>query len=464
MITKSPDRARSPTALVDSNIFGDMFATDEMRDIFSDTGTVSRYLVIEAALAKVQGDLGIIPNDAAHAIPKAIASLNIDVSALRISANNVGYPIVGVINQISEACPGDAGQYVHWGATTQDIMDTAVVLQVRDGLVTVEAALTQLAGHLDHLAGEHRETPMAGRTHLQHALPISFGYKCAVWLSAVLRHLDRLDDLRPRALQGQFAGASGTLASLYPQGLSVHEGLMRELGLQEAPCPWHSMRDSLAEAVNLLGLISGTLSKIATDVSIMMMTEIGEVSEEYASGRGSSSTMPQKHNPILCEMIIGTGRIVRQNSATMMEAVCADFERATGPWHTEWHAVPQAFLNIGAALAHANNLLENLVVHPDRMSANLAITEGGISAEAVMMALGASIGRKSAYELVYRAFRDSHDRGVTLAEALADIPDVVRHLPRARIDDLLAPENYLGHSGDIVNRMQVRAKSRRTRA
>lgn len=460
MNSKMQSSARPPAALVDSQIFGDMFASDAMRSIFSDVGTVSRYLAIEAALAKVQASLGIIPNAAADAIAQTIATLDVDMAKLRVSANNVGYPIVGVVNQIADACPSDAGQYVHWGATTQDIMDTAVVLQVRDGLSVVKTALESLASRLGKLAGEYRDTPMPGRTHLQHALPVSFGYKCAVWQSAVLRHLDRLEDLYPRVLQGQFAGASGTLASLYPRGLEVHQGLMRELDLLEAPCPWHSMRDSLAEAVNLTALVSGTLSKIATDVSIMMMTEIGEVSEEYAAGRGSSSTMPQKHNPILCEMIIGTGRIVRQNAALMMEAVCSDFERATGPWHTEWHAIPQAFLNIGAALTHADDLMEHLVVHPERMTSNLAISQGGISAEAVMMALGAEIGRKHAYKLVYKAFRDAHDRRIGLAEALSHIPAVAEHLSRAQIDDLLAPENYLGHSVDIVDRMQTLAENR----
>ncbi|UXX81482.1 class-II fumarase/aspartase family protein [Roseovarius pelagicus] len=458
MATKPPSIDRSPAALVDSAIFGDMFATEPMRDIFSDAGTIARYLDIEAALAKVQGELGIIPGDAAQVIQQTIARLDIDTAALRISANNVGYPIVGVVNQIADSCPGNAGQYVHWGATTQDIMDTAVVMQIRDAFNQVETALTGVNTHLGHLATEHRDTPMPGRTHLQHALPVSFGYKCAVWQSAVLRHLDRLSEMRARVLQGQFAGAAGTLASLHPEGLTIHEELMRELGLYTAPCPWHAMRDSLAEGVNLIGLISGTLSKIATDVSIMMMTEIGEVSEEYAAERGSSSTMPQKHNPILCEMIIGTGRIVRQNAGIMMEAVCTDFERATGPWHAEWHAIPQVFLNISAALSHADNLLDNLVVHPDRMAANLAISEGGISAEAVMMALGAKIGRKKAYKLIYSAFRDTRDRKIDLAEALSDMPEVSVHLSRQKIDALLAPENYLGHSGDIVDRVQSLAR------
>ena len=230
---------------------------------------------------------------------------------------------------------------MHWGATTQDIMDTATVLQVREALALVEADLAAIDAALAGLAAKHRHTVMAGRTHLQHALPVTFGYKAAVWLAMVRRHRQRLAELRPRVLVGQFAGAAGTLASLGDKGLAVHDALMDELGLARPAAPWHVARDGLAETVAFLGLVTGSLAKIATDVMLLMQTEVAEAFEPFVAGRGSSSTMPQKRNPISCELIVAAARIVRGNVGLMLDAMAADHERATGPWQLEWVAHPR---------------------------------------------------------------------------------------------------------------------------
>jgi 3-carboxy-cis,cis-muconate cycloisomerase len=436
----------------DSAIFRDSFASAEMREIFSERATVARYVEVEVALAQVEGRLGLIPPEAADAIKRRASANDIDLDQLRQATNVVGYPIVGVVAQLAKQC-GEAGRYLHWGATTQDIMDTAVVLQMRAGLALIDADLVALDQTLAQLANSHRATVMAGRTHLQHALPITFGYKAAVWLSALVRHRRRLEEIRPRVLVGQFAGAVGTLASLGDKGLAVHDALMAELDLGSSAMPWHVGRDGVAETASLLALIAGSLAKIATDIMLMMQTEVAEVFEPFEEGRGSSSTMPQKRNPIACELIIAAAGIVRQHAGTMFAAMAADHERATGPWHLEWMALPEAFLATGAALKHARAMLAGLIVEPERMRRNLELTGGLIVAEAVMMALAEYTGRQEAHHIASRAARSAVAKGTPLLVELEAEPEVTKHLSAARLRELTDPVNYLGSSLAMVDRL-----------
>jgi 3-carboxy-cis,cis-muconate cycloisomerase len=440
-----------PSTVFDSDIFRDAFGSEAMRAVFSDAATIARYVEVEVALAAAEARAGVIPEEAAEAIGRLARADAIDVARLKAETDLVGYPIVGVVHQLAKQC-GEAGRYVHWGATTQDIMDTATVLQVREALALVDADLAALEAALAALAGKHRDTVMAGRTHLQHALPVTFGYKAAVWRAMVVRHRQRLEQLRPRVLVGQFAGAAGTLASLGDEGLAVHDALMAELGLGRAPVPWHVARDGFAETVSLLGLITGTLAKIATDVMLMMQTEVGEAFEPFVAGRGSSSTMPQKRNPIACEFIVAAARIVRQQAGLMLDAMAADHERATGPWQLEWAALPQAFIAAGGALRQSRFLLEGLIVDQGRMRRNLDLTGGLIVAEAVMMELARHTGRGAAHDLVYGACRAAIERGSTLLEELARRPEVTRHLDGKRLAELTDPVNYLGSAPAMVDR------------
>ena len=449
------------STVFDSAIFRDSFAPAAMRTIFSDQETVARYVEVEVALAQVEGRLGIIPKQAADAIKRLASAQQIDLAQLRQATNVVGYPIVGLVAQLAKQC-GEAGRYLHWGATTQDIMDTAVVLQLKAALAIVENDLAALANTLIELAKKHRLTVMAGRTHLQHALPVTFGYKAAIWLSAIVRHRRRLKEIRPRVLVGQFGGAVGTLASLGDNGLAVHDALMAELGLGSSPMPWHVGRDSLAETVSALALITGSLAKIATDIMLLMQTEVGEAFEPFEEGRGSSSTMPQKRNPIACELIIAAARIVRQHAGLMFDAVAADHERATGPWHLEWMALPGAFLATGAALTHARAMLEGLIVEPERMRRNLELTGGLIVAEAVMMALAEHTGRQAAHHIVAHASRAALEQGTPLLVQLERDPQVIQHLDGKRLRQLTDPVNYLGSTQAMVDRMLVAAGSAAT--
>lgn len=442
-----------PASVVDSALFRDMFGTPAMRSVFEERATLQRYLDVEAALARVQARLGIVPDAAAAEITaKARADL-LDLSRMAAETEVVGYPILPLVHEIARICEGGAGQYAHWGATTQDIMDTGAVLQIRDALDLIEADLGTLSGILADLARRYRDTPMAGRTHLQHALPVTFGYKAAVWLSSVERHRERLVQLRPRVLVGQFAGAAGTLASLGDQGLAVSDALMDELGLGRPSMPWHVARDGIAETVGLLGLVSATLAKIATDIMLMMATETGEAFEPFVKGRGGSSTMPQKRNPISCELIHAQAKLVRQHAALGLDAMVTDFERATGPWHVEWAIVPEAFVLTGGALHQANFMLGGLEVDAGRMRRNLDLTAGLIVSEAVMMGLAPALGRQVAHDVVYDACRQALAEGSTLLDLLKRHPEVSAKLDAAELERLCDPESYLGAAPAMVDRM-----------
>lgn len=430
-----------------------MFGTAAMRAVFDDAATLRRYVETEVALARVQARLGIIPQAAADAITARADAARLDVDVLKHETEIVGYPILPLVHQLARMC-GPEGEYLHWGATTQDIMDTATVLQVREALDLIDADLAELDGILDALALRYRDTPMAGRTHLQHALPVTFGYKAAVWLLMIRRHRERLAQLRPRALVGQFGGAAGTLASLGEQGIAVQEALMQELGLQAAPVTWHVARDGLAETVQFLGLVTGSLGKIALDVMLMMTNELAEAFEPFVKSRGASSTMPQKRNPISCELMLSASKVVRQHAGLALDAMVQDFERATGPWHIEWSAIPESFVVTAGALRQARFMLGGLEVDTQRMRRNLDLTGGLIVSEAVMMGLAPYLGRQTAHDVVYDACRIALAEQCLLADVLARENRVTEHLDRAAIDRLCDPANYLGAAPQMVDRMR----------
>jgi 3-carboxy-cis,cis-muconate cycloisomerase len=441
-----------PSTVFDSALFRDMFGTAEMRAVFSDEALVGRYLETEAALARAQARAGVVPQSAADAIHAAAQAVVIDFDKLRRETEIVGYPILPLVHQLSEAA-GEAGRYVHWGATTQDIMDTANVLQLRSALDIVDRDLKELRDCLADLARKYRDTPMAGRTHLQQALPITFGYKAAVWLSSIDRHIERVEQALPRILVGEFAGAAGTLASIGEGGLEIQKFFCEELGLGQPSMTWHVARDGIAEAVTLLGLITGTLGKIATDIMMMSATEFGEVSEPFVPGRGASSTMPQKRNPISSELMLAAAKAVRQHVATMLDGMIHDFERATGPWHLEWVSLPESFLLTASSLANAKFMLAGLVVHERRMRENLDLSHGLIVAEAVMMAAAPKLGRQQAHDVVYEACRKAIEGGGQLADILADMPEIIDALGSVEaIRHHCDPANYLGLSGQMVDR------------
>jgi 3-carboxy-cis,cis-muconate cycloisomerase len=439
-----------PSTVLDSDIFRDMFGTAEMRAVFSDDNLLKCYVEAEVALAVAQGRTGVIPQDAADAIAMVAPTVPLDRAKLKQEAENVGYPILGLVRQLS-AKLGDAGRYVHWGATTQDIMDTATVLQVRAGLAIVERDIAAVSVALAKLAAKHRDTPMAGRTHLQQALPITFGYKCAIWLDAMDRHAARLKELKPRVLVAQFGGAAGTLASLGDKGLEVRREYARALNLADPPITWHVARDAVVETVGFLGLVTGSLGKVGFDIMLMMATELAEAFEPFVAHRGASSTMPQKRNPISSEILVANAKAVRQHAGLMLDAMIQDFERATGPWHVEWLAVPESFILTAGSLAQAKFILEGLIVDEARMRRNLDMTQGLIVAEAVMMGLAPHLGRQQAHDLVYDACREALAQQRSLFDVLKANPSIAAALPTERLRALCDPANYLGSAPAMVD-------------
>jgi 3-carboxy-cis,cis-muconate cycloisomerase len=442
-----------PATILDSAVFRDIFTTAAMRNVFSDENRLQKYLDVEAALARVQARLGIIPKNAAAEIVRHCAAGQYDMAKLKSQTEKIGYPVLPVVQQLVALCKGRLGEWCHWGATTQDITDTATILQIREALDLLEKDIVAIADSLARLAKRYRDTPMAGRSNLQQAVPITFGYKMATMLAAFDRHRERLRQMRPRVLVGEFGGAAGTLSSLGNKGLKVQAALMKELKLGQPEISWHTVRDRIAEAGCFLGLVTGSCGKIAFDVKLLMQTEVEEVYEPFHEGRGSSSTMPQKRNPISSVYITAQTAMVKQLVAALLEAQVEDHERSTGPWEIEWIALPDIFLLAAGALAQTRFLVGGLQVNAKKMRENLDITNGLIMSEAVMMGLAPHLGRNRAHDLVYDICRQVVKTGRPLLDLLCENKEIGRHLSRAELKKLVDPANYLGVAGAMVDRV-----------
>jgi 3-carboxy-cis,cis-muconate cycloisomerase len=438
---------------IDSAVFRNIFSTEAMRRVFSDESRVQKYLDFEAALARAQARLGIIPRDAAEEIVHHCNVGEIDFVKLEQQTARIGYPVLPVVQQLVALCGDGLGEWCHWGATTQDVTDTATILQIREALTLVEADINAIARALAGLARKYRDTPMAGRSNLQQAVPITFGYKMATVLAAFERHKQRLRELRVRVLVGEFGGAAGTLASLGGRGLEVQAELMKELKLGVPAIAWHTVRDTIAEVGCFLGLVAGTCGKIALDVKLLMQTEVEEVYEPFAEGRGSSSTMPQKRNPISSVYITALNSVIRQQVAALLDAMVEDHERATGPWEIEWIVLPEIFCLTAGALSQTLFVLTGLQVDERKMRSNLDLTKGLIVSEAVMMGLGPYLGRQYAHDLVYDICRNVIATGRPLVDLLAENEEVSKHLNREALEKLCDPANYLGEAGAMVDRV-----------
>ena len=443
-----------PALVTNSKIWGEMFGTKEMHLLFSDEGTTQLYLDVEAALARSQSKLNIIPKEAGEKITQVAKVEIIDWKKLEKRTSIVGYPILPLVEQLSEKVGGDFGQFCHWGATTQDIMDTADVLQIRKGLKLLSKDLRSISDALVNIIENYINTPMAGRTHLQHALPTSFGYKASTWLSGIDRHQKRLDEMKKRIFNVSFFGAAGTLASLgEDDGLKTQSALAKELDLNVPEVSWHSIRDNFCEVTGWLAMVGASLGKIAYDVMLMMQTETQEVAEPFLHGRGSSSTMPQKRNPISSEIMLACSKLLKENHASMLDAMVLDHERATGQWHVEWHAIPNAFLVASSSFSSAKYLLEGLEVSPEKMKDNIYKTNGLIVAESVMMALAPKMGRQIAHDLVYDCCRVSIKKNISFIDTLLKNKEISKIFNKTDLLEIIDPSNYLGAAPAMAKRL-----------
>ncbi|MDX2160286.1 MAG: 3-carboxy-cis,cis-muconate cycloisomerase [bacterium] len=421
-----------------------LFTDAEIDLLFTDERFTRTLLHVEKVLARVEGAAGVIPPEAAHAIERTIDALTVDHERLRVGMRKDGVPTIDLVAQIREAVDTPHRAYVHYGATTQDIIDSALVLQVREALTVLETRLARVVERLAQLADHERYTLMAGRTHSQHAQPITFGFKAAGWLAPFLRHHVRLSELKPRLLVIQFGGAVGTLAALGQSGLVVRTALADALELGVPPIAWFTARDSLAEFGGWLSLVTGSAAKIAQDIILMAQSEVGEL-QESADG-GGSSAMAHKHNPILSETIIAAARTNAGLLSALHGALIQEQERATGGWQTEWLTLPHMVGLTGAALRNLLELLKTMQINRTQMQANVTSTYGTMLSEAVEMALAAQMPRTEAKRLV----RDASI--IALAEK-RHLVEVLKAATPVVLDHLREEAAYLGMAEQFIDQV-----------
>jgi 3-carboxy-cis,cis-muconate cycloisomerase len=433
-----------------------IFTSEAMQDVFCDRGRLQGMLDFEAALARAQTRTGLFSASIAEAIGAQCRAELFDLNALSRGAalsGNVAIPLVRALTELVAARDPVAARSVHFGATSQDAIDTGLVLQLRSAVELLESDLARLAGALAVLADEHRKTPLLGRTWLQPAPPVTFGLKAAGWLSAVERHRARLRELAPRVFVVQFGGAVGTLASLGADGLAVAGELARDLQLGMPDLPWHTQRDRVAEVGTVLALLTGTLGKIGRDLSLLSQAEVGEVFEPSAPGRGSSSTMPHKQNPIAAAALLAVATRVPALCATLLSAMPQEHERGLGGWQAEWAVLPEICLLTSGALAHAVRAVVGLTVDAERMQRNLDGTRGVVMAEPVALSLSRRMDRSVAHELVELACRDALEHGRALSEVLAENEQVTSRLSAEELEQVCDPSGYLGLAEAWVSRV-----------
>jgi 3-carboxy-cis,cis-muconate cycloisomerase len=402
---------------LDSALTGPLFATEEMRVVFSDQSRVAAMLRVETALARAEAKVGLVPKGLAAAIAR-IAPDDLDIAALGVKAADAGVITIPFVKAVEARLPEKLRGHLHFGATSQDIFDTATALQMRDGLALIGDDLAEIVADLTKLAKTHRKTPMVGRSYGQHAAPITFGYAVAMWLSGIAETAADLPRIRERALAVSLGGPVGTLATLGDKGLAVLEAFAADLGLAAPAIAWHSVRGRIAETGAWLAMLIGALAKMATDVVHLSSTEIGEVAEPHATDRGGSSTMPHKRNPISATIILAAHGAAGGHAAALIASMAAADQRPAGAWHAEWHALPQLFGLASGALREARRVAKGLVVDKARMRANLDLTRGLLFSDAVAVALAPKLGRDAAHRTVAKAADVVRTTGETLRDAL----------------------------------------------
>jgi 3-carboxy-cis,cis-muconate cycloisomerase len=421
--------------------------TAPLAELFSDESLLRAMLDFEVALARVQAQAGMIPEAAANAIASSAQPALFDVNTLTrdtLRAGTPGIPLVKALTERVRVGNPTAAGYVHWGATSQDVADTALVLVLKKAQTILEADLMRAEEALRRLSGQYAHTVMLGRTLLQGGPPITFGLKAAGWLGSIHRSRARLNAAFAEGLVLQFGGASGTLAALGNRGLEIAQALAKELGLTLPDAPWHTHRDRLAALMCACGVLTGSLGKIARDISLLMQGEVAEVAEPAAAGRGGSSTMPNKRNPIGSSITLAAAHRVPGMVSSFLAAVIQEHERATGGWQSESPTIAGIMQATGLAAESMAEVLEGLTVDPAQMRANLDATKGVIFAERAMMLLAPHLGRDVAHKLVEQAARQSLEQKRHLRDVLGEMPEVARLLDRATLENLEVPEEYLG--------------------
>jgi adenylosuccinate lyase len=446
------------SGVFDDALLKHLWSTDELRAIFSDRNRVQKWYDFEAALALEQAELGIVPRAAAQEIAARAKVENVDIEAIAAEIRRIKHPLVPALKAVEKLCQDGHGEYIHFGPTTQDVLDTGTMLQIKEAHAAYLRDMKGIGQALYKLADTHKATPMAGRSHGVQALPITFGHKAAVWLSEMGRNYRRMRDLESRTFVGGMVGAVGTQASYGPKAPELERRLMKRLGLGVADINWQPARDRFAEYVCVLAIIGQTLGKIANEIIILEHTEIGEVFEPFSEGKVGSSTMPHKRNPSSCEAVVGVSRGLRYNAAFMLECMMVEHERDGSAWRGEWKALPESCMMAGGLLATMNYVLSGLTVDASRMRKNLDLLGGFLLSERVMFALSDKVGKQTAHDLVYEASMHGFERGISFEQALMQDPRVARALTPEELRKALDPTTYVGLAPQIVD--QVLAETR----
>jgi len=440
------------STVIDSQIFGSLFSTDEMREVFSDRNWAQKWLDTEAALASAQASLGVIPQEKADIINQYAKAELLDIPQIGEYFKS-SITIVPLLKAFKAVLPDNAGEFVHWGATSQDIVDTGIVLLQRDAYNIILRDMKLCQEYALDLAKKYRDVCMAGRTHVVHAIPITFGYKAAVWADELGRDIQRLEEIYDRVFVGEMAGAVGTLASQPEHGLETQRRMFKILGLTVPTIAWHVARDNQAEFAQVLALCAGTLGRINHEIFSLQHTEILELEEPFFMGKVGSSTMPHKRNPAVLENVLALLRSVRSCAPAVVETMISENERDWGCFITEWEAIPRACLLMAGALAKSKNILKNLIVYPKHMERNLNAQKGLMMSECVMMHLAAKLGRLTAHEIVYKGCMEAYEKEIPLKDVLMRTPAVQEAFTEAEVDKMLDPHSYVGLAPEFVDRV-----------
>jgi 3-carboxy-cis,cis-muconate cycloisomerase len=438
-----------------SSLLGPLFSTSAMRTLHADNAMLGRMLAVEEALARAEAAAGVIPTSAVRTIAAACDPKYYDAKALGEAAANAGnlaIPLVKALTAQVSKRNAEAARYVHWGATSQDILDTAAVIAIRESTKLLDRDLKRAIKAFASLARRHRKTPIAARTWLQQAVPMTFGLKLARWSALLTRAHIQVNRASADAAVLQFGGAAGTLASLGKNGPKVAKFLADRLDLTLPEAPWHAERDRFARVSSALGILIGATGKIARDLSLMMQTEIGEAFEPAASGRGGSSTMPQKRNPTASAQILAAATLAPGLVASVLSGMSQEHERSLGGWQAEWVALPQLILLASGVSERIAEIAEGIEIDAARMRKNLDITEGLIMAEAVHMALAEKIGKMKAHDLLQEASKRAIKQKGNLLDVISRMPEVSAALPKKQLKALFDPLTYLGSSEEFIDR------------
>ena len=447
-----------------SNLYASLFYQQSITEIFSDESLIKYMIQAEVALAQAEAEIGVIPKSAALIIAKVAYEQGIQcidfnhLAKATALAGNIAIPFVKQFTAAIKLVDEDASRYVHWGATSQDIIDTATILQVRDALNIIQMQLQRTYKSALHLTEAYRHQVMIGRTWLQQALPITFGHKAARWAGSLQRDLERLEQMKSRVLTAQLGGAVGSLASILDQGSAVVDAYAQQLELSKPACTWHAERDRMIEIANFLAIVTGNTGKMARDWSLMMQTEIAEVFEPVAEGRGGSSTMPHKRNPVAAASILAAANRVPALMSSIYQSMVQEHERSLGAWHAEWLALPEIFQLCAGALERTAEVLEGLQINPENMQRNIDYTQGLIMAEAVMMALAPKLGRLNAHHLIENACKTAVEQQRHLYDVVSELAEVQQYFNAEQLQQIFRPESYLGNIQDQIDAVLNQAK------